>query len=122
VDDDASVLKTGTDILKTLGYEVLNATNGLQALEVYKDKQQTITLVILDIAMPKMDGIEAAKHLRHINPNIRILFVTGFDSSQTLNADTISSESVILKPFKISLFSQAIQNTLYKKGDGNHEQ
>jgi len=122
VDDDASVLETGTDILKTLGYEVLHATDGKQALEVYKAQQQTITLVILDIAMPKMDGIEAAKHLRHINPNIRIIFVTGFDSSQTLNAASISSESVILKPFKVSLFSQVIQNTLYKKGDGNHEQ
>ncbi|MDQ6977235.1 MAG: response regulator [Ghiorsea sp.] len=94
----------------------------LRHTEPLRKLQQAITLIILDVAMPKMDGIEAAKHLRHINPDIHIIFVTGFDSSQTLNTEAISSERVILKPFKISLFSQVIQNTLYKKGSSNHEQ
>ena len=117
VDDDPSVLITGSDILKSLGYQVVQASDGLQALDVYKRYQNEIRLVVLDIAMPKMDGIEAAKQLRNINPEINIVFVTGFDLSQKLNIHKLSIEEVILKPFKVGVFSQTIKSMIDKKGN-----
>ncbi|WP_051938329.1 hybrid sensor histidine kinase/response regulator [Ghiorsea bivora] len=116
VDDDPSVLMTGSDILKSLGYQVVQASDGLQALDVYKRYQNEIRLVVLDIAMPKMDGIEAAKQLRNINPEINIIFVTGFDLNQKLNVHKLTIEKVILKPFKVGVFSQTIKSIM-KKGN-----
>ncbi|MDQ7005545.1 MAG: ATP-binding protein [Ghiorsea sp.] len=121
VDDNQEVLSMGISILQNLGYQVISANNGLQAIDVYQTQQKNIKLVILDIAMPKMDGIEAAKQLRDINPNINIIFVTGYDPTQTLNTYAIPSEHILLKPFKISRFSQVIHHALYPKGGTNHD-
>ncbi len=121
VDDDPSILMTGSDILESIGYQVVQASDGLQALDVYKKYQDKISLVILDIAMPKMDGIEAAKQLRNINPDINIIFVTGFDLSQKLSKYQLSIEEIILKPFKVDVFSQTIKQKLTKKVTSNHE-
>ncbi|MES0370926.1 MAG: ATP-binding protein [Mariprofundaceae bacterium] len=110
VDDDESVLKTGSDLLERLGYKVLLGTNGLHALEAYKVYGNEIGLVILDIVMPKMGGREAAEKILETDENAKIIFVTGYDSHQKIDED--SQETILSKPYKVHEFSQAIKTAL----------
>lgn len=110
VDDDESVLKTGSDLLQRLGYKVLLGTDGLHALEAYKVYGSEIDLVILDIVMPKMGGREAAEKILEINENAKIIFVTGYDSHQEVDKD--SPETILSKPYQVNEFSQAIKTAL----------
>jgi len=113
VDDDKMVLETIATVLKSLGYNVLLAADGLQAVETYQHHQRDIELVILDIVMPKMGGLEACKKIRGINPTAKVIFLTGYDPSQQLNSQGMaSSEKVVMKPFQIAEFSQLLKSTL----------
>jgi len=111
-DDDEAVLATIETILERLGHKVITATDGLTAVELYRRKSAEIDLVILDIVMPKMGGIEAHKKIRALNPLVKTIFITGYDPSQQLNTEEMASETVVIKPFKVAEFSQLIQSTL----------
>jgi CheY-like chemotaxis protein len=77
VDDERVLRSTGQRLLKTLGYEVLLAENGARAIQVFKEHQETIDLVILDLAMPVMDGPECFKRLQKLKPTSRIIIASG---------------------------------------------
>ncbi len=79
IDDDNSVRNLATDILHKFGYKVLLAENGMQAIAQYKKHWQEIGLVILDIVMPKMSGEETFKHLKQINPDVKVLLTSGYN-------------------------------------------
>ena len=74
VEDDLSLNKLMTTILKKKGYEVISMTNAVDALDYFYDN--VIDLIVSDIMMPNMDGFEFAESVREINQNIPILFVT----------------------------------------------
>jgi len=112
VDDDEEVIKTGHDVLESLGYKVLLASDGLNAVEVYKTHSSSINLIILDMVMPRMGGVEAAKVIREINESAKVIFVTGYDSNQRLDADSMASEKILSKPSNVPELSQVIQATL----------
>jgi len=114
VDDDVMVLDTGCKVLKSLGYQVMTAKNGKQALARYKEKQRDIDLVILDVVMPVMGGEEAARAMQSINPNVKLMFVTGFDVRKKLKEQISNSGGTVLnKPYSIKTLSHVIQNVLY---------
>ena len=82
VDDQDDLLEIGKEILESLGYQALKATNGKLATEVIEEDPEKVDLIILDVVMPVMGGSEAAKCIRQINSNIPIIFSTGYDKSQ----------------------------------------
>jgi len=97
VDDDLSVITAGRDVLKSLGYKLITASDGMEAVEKYRDA--IVDLTILDVVMPRMGGIDAAKEIRKLNPHAKIVFATGYDRTDTLRkGDHIDSESVLTKP------------------------
>ena len=65
-------------ILQQLGYQVLSAENGLQALEIYRQERDRIDLVILDMLMPGMGGAETFQELKGIDPGVRVLLSSGY--------------------------------------------
>lgn len=102
------------DVLEYLGYDVLLAKNGREGVEIFKDHQDVIDLVILDMNMPIMDGGEMFRELKKLNSSVKALLATGF----TLNgqAQELMNEGVmgfIQKPFRIEEISKAI-DTLMK--------
>lgn len=111
-DDDEAVLKTVASTLERLGHSVLIATDGLSAIETYKANSSVIELIILDIVMPKMGGIEAFKEIKRINSSAKVIFLTGYDSNQELNGETMTEEKVVMKPFNVAEFSQLLGSTL----------
>ncbi|MES0371458.1 MAG: ATP-binding protein [Mariprofundaceae bacterium] len=118
-DDDPILGKIQTKILTTLGYHVIQASNGKEAIEKFEEQSDKIDLVILDVMMPVMGGVEAAAHIRKIKTDIRIIFATGYDKEDSLNgAHTPDAGDFILdKPFTIDELSHAVQKQLLSLAD-----
>jgi len=113
VDDELSVIETGKAVLESLGYRLLTAQNGAEAVAIFKKKQGKIDLILMDVVMPVMGGDEAANEIRKIKPDIKIIFTTGY--AKPHNSDGIlemASETVISKPYSTGRISQLIRATL----------
>jgi two-component system cell cycle sensor histidine kinase/response regulator CckA len=105
-----------TEILQMEGYNVLAAANGLEALELYKQNADLVSLVITDIVMPKMGGDALVGELLLLNPNQKILVVTGYAAGDT--ADKIRAAGVrhfIQKPFTSQVLLHHVRETLGAK-------
>ena len=113
VDDDAFVLEILKEVLEDLGYQVLEASNGLEAVDIFKDNQDKISLMITDIVMPKLGGIKAAEQIRKLCPDMKVIFVTGYNKDVTLPRDILANgNSVLSKPYDIELLSRMIRKEL----------
>jgi len=106
-DDNENVLQVTAQLLTNLGYKVLQATDGGEAVKLYGQHSERIGLVLLDIVMPQMGGGEAAKLIRQTNPAVKIIYLTGYDP----DASTISglNAPIIMKPFNVTEFSHRIR-------------
>jgi CheY-like chemotaxis protein len=111
-DDNQAVLKIVQAVLERLGYEVIQAMDGKQAVAMYKEQRARIRLVILDVVMPSMGGIAAAQAIRTLDADAKIIFMTGYDPNQQFNGDDMVGEEVVLKPFKVGAFSQLVKAAL----------
>jgi len=110
VDDDRDVLNTGEAVLKALGYSVLTASNGETAVDIYSERHSEIALVILDVVMPGMGGLETLQKIRRINPAAKVIFATGYDKANLIGEKPdYGSEEVLTKPFTMAGFSQTIR-------------
>jgi putative two-component system response regulator len=100
VDDDIFVLKTLTTILENAGYCVTPVDNGLRAVEEFK--RNSYTLVITDIVMPGMDGIEVLKKIHEIDPDVPVIIVTASPELDTATeALRYNAFDFLIKPFKM---------------------
>lgn len=117
VDDEDRILKVGTKVLEKLGYRVLEATNGVEALKLYKEQMDQIDLVILDLMMPQMGGAETFDRLKEINPDVKVLLSTGY-SLEGLAEDLLASgcDAFIQKPFGMQAMAEKIREVLGEKG------
>ncbi|HEV2676025.1 MAG TPA: cache domain-containing protein [Aliidongia sp.] len=95
VDDDPSVRETVAEMVDSLGFSVLSAENGHQALD-HLAADRSIDLVITDFAMPELNGAEVARCARHMRPGLPIIFVTGFADVESLRGEAW----VLQKPFR----------------------
>jgi signal transduction histidine kinase/ActR/RegA family two-component response regulator len=110
VDDDDLVLENHGMFLEELGYTVLRAHSGAEALELYRQQHSTIQLVLMDMLMPEMDGRVAAQKLREIVPDVCVLFISGYSDESLIKAVLEEGAiSYISKPFKPNELSRKIQ-------------
>ena len=113
VDDEEVILQVGQELLQTIGYRVLIAKNGKEAIDVYEKHQDDIDIVILDIAMPKMGGGEAYNRMKEINQDIRVLLSSGYSiDGQATEILERGCDGFIQKPFNIRQLSQRIREIL----------
>ncbi|MCP5103530.1 MAG: PAS domain S-box protein [bacterium] len=113
VDDEESVRDMAEDALDILGYKVLCAGDGSEAVTIYKEKKNEIDLVLLDMVMPIMAGKETYLELKKLNPKVKVLLVSGY--SQNEKATEILEEGVlgfVQKPFGLQKLSEQISQTL----------
>lgn len=78
VDDEEFIRSMGTDLLESMGFTVLTAGHGREALELYHERGSEIDLILLDLTMPIMGGIEAYKELRKINSTLPVIICSGY--------------------------------------------
>ena len=100
VDDEEFIRELGVDVLGQAGYTVLTASNGEQALEVYRKEQAHIDLIILDLIMPGMGGSKCLAGLRKINPQARVLIASGYSpDASTKGTLEAGAAGFINKPY-----------------------
>ena len=113
VDDEKMVLEVGTEMLALLGFEVLNADNGAEALAIYQKGHDDIDMVILDLIMPKMNGGEVFDRLKKIDPDVKVLLSSGYSiDGQATEILNRGCSGFIQKPFSIQILSKRIKRIL----------
>ncbi len=113
VEDDDSVRALVTRALQSAGYEVEQAADGAQGLEMIEAVDAGYDLVVSDIRMPEMDGIEMSKEAARRFPGIRIVLMTGY-ADQRERAEELDNiiVDVILKPFTLTDFRTVVAKAL----------
>jgi CheY-like chemotaxis protein len=110
VDDEPLVRAFATEGLKGLGYQVLVAENGLQALQMYEQRHQEIGCVLLDLIMPELNGLETYRRMRAIDPKVRVVFASGYSTGGILReAPDARAAGFIGKPFTLAGLSIALR-------------
>jgi CheY-like chemotaxis protein len=113
VDDEEMILDVGKEMLTTIGYEVLMARSGKEAIALYKENHAKIDMVILDMIMPDMGGGEVFDRLKRINPGIKVLLSSGYSiDGQATEIIERGCSGFIQKPFNIKQLSEKAKEIL----------
>jgi two-component system, cell cycle sensor histidine kinase and response regulator CckA len=113
VDDEEFVRDLGARILSKAGYNVLTATNGREALNLFEKEGTQISLVILDLIMPEMGGKECLKGLRKIDPQQKVLIASGLSADpSTKEFVEMGARGFVSKPFKFKELLQQVRKAL----------
>jgi signal transduction histidine kinase len=113
VDDELDITFVGKKMLENLGYKVTTKTNSSEAFEEFKRNPGKYSLLVTDQTMPKMLGTELARKMRKINPDLKVIIITGYiDKLSDETKSKTGSYEMILKPIKLSEFSKVIRKVL----------
>jgi CheY-like chemotaxis protein len=112
VEDDESVRAISKDLLEASGYTVLPAGNGEEALEIFRRRQNSIDLVLLDLLMPGMGGKQCLTELLKINPQPRVIIMSGCDNGTVNEAMAAGARGILSKPYKMEQLLQAVRQVM----------
>ena len=109
VDDEESLLALGVRTLEHLGFTVLTAADGLQAVECYRDRGNEIDLVLMDLTMPHMDGAEALGELRRLNPDVRVVLASGYaEEDVSSRFEGKRPAGIVQKPYTLTKLRETL--------------
>lgn len=114
IDDESIIRNTAYGILTAAGYNVILAEDGISGSEIYETEMKRISLVILDMIMPKMSGKETFLKLRSLNPEVKVIFASGFNNEGSVQ-DILKSgaKGFIRKPYMIAEFTKLIDEVVH---------
>lgn len=113
VDDEDLIRDLGSRILTRAGYTVLTASNGREALEVFRNEGNRISLVLLDLIMPVMGGKQCLEELLKIDPNIKVIVASGYSATSTYSVTSVlGAKAAVGKPFDTKQILQVVRETL----------
>jgi PAS domain S-box-containing protein len=113
IDDEEAIVATTKEMLENLGYRVMTARSGTEAIEIYKAGRDEIDLVVLDMIMPEMNGGETFDHLKRINPDIKTILSSGYSIDGQAQAILDRGCLAFLqKPFTMHILSQKVRQVL----------
>ena len=112
VDDEDVVLNIGTLMLRKLGYKVIEARNGKEAMDVYAENKDTISLVILDMILPDEPGTDICIKVKAINQDVKILHSSGLNGSHGNGAMECGCKQFLPKPFRFAELSEKVKEVL----------
>ena len=122
VDDDEGVRHTTGEVLESMGYKILTASDGKQGLDVFHANQNHIDVIISDVVMPNMGGVELARQARMTNRNMPIILVTGYDEEWATGAhNSIDQVNILQKPVSYAELSRLLR-TLITFGNQSQDQ
>lgn len=112
VDDELLILRFVVSVLQSAGYVVLEALGGWDALRILETYQDAVQLLVTDVNMAPMNGVDLAQAVRSVRPSIRVLYMTGF-TKEFLSDEVISKHSELLrKPFSPVLLLETVRAIL----------
>jgi len=113
VDDDRIVLTITEEMLSMLGYEVLTAMDGGEAIQIFQKQEDEILFVLSDFAMPHMNGLEMLAALRQIKPSIPVILASGYSEEEIMASNHPERPNIFLgKPFGVQELKDAILRIL----------
>lgn len=117
VDDEEPIRQLGRELLEAMGYRVLEASDGDEAIKAYRKNQGDIDVVLLEMNMPKMGGDVASVRLKEINPDVKVLLVGSYSTINGEAREVLkrSCDGFIQKPFNMKRLSSKIRELLDKK-------
>jgi CheY-like chemotaxis protein len=116
VEDEAMLRNMAETMLGLLGYDVIAAADGVDAVEVFREHRDEVQCVILDLTMPRMDGWETLAALRKLAPDIPVILTSGYNESQALSGDHLERPQAFLhKPYRMAELHSALEAVLEGK-------
>ena len=113
VDDEKPLRQVAAGILEKAGYTAITAEDGQQALQIFTDQQESIEMVLLDMSMPVMSGIDVFTAIRDINPDIKVLVTSGFGlDGKVQKILDMGASNFISKPFNAESLTQKVKQVL----------
>lgn len=114
VDDEPDVRLLTGRMLEKSGYQVLDAGNGREAIERFAEHRDRIDVVLLDVMMPVMTGHEAVAELRRMDPDLPVVFFSGYDRSEVAEhlADPSAPTLFVAKPFTRAQLTSTLETAL----------
>ncbi len=113
VDDEDYIRDLGNQILSKFGYSILMAENGQVALDMYRSLWKSIDLVLLDLIMPGISGAECLKELRTINPEVKVVVISGYSpDGSTDELFQLGARGFISKPYQMTQMLQVTREVL----------
>ncbi len=115
VDDETAILEIIKTSLEDYNYKTLTASNGIEAISLYNQHQDKISLVLLDMMMPSMDGLTTIQVLQQMNPQVKIIVMSGISAKSQL-AEFTDINIFLHKPYTINELLQAIEQAQRTRG------
>jgi CheY-like chemotaxis protein len=113
VDDEAQLRSMAEVMLGRLGFEVIKAGHGLEALEIFRMRKDEISLVILDLTMPGMSGWDTLEALRALRPDIPVVLASGYDEAKVMEGKrTELPQAFLHKPYRMADLKGALEAAL----------
>jgi two-component system cell cycle sensor histidine kinase/response regulator CckA len=114
VEDEEPIRRVATRVLQSLGYHVLTASDGLEALDIWRANQATIDLVLTDVVMPRLNGPGLVARIREEGGRARVLFATGYASTDVMTEHALAAEDVhfIEKPWTMDQLATRVREAL----------
>ncbi len=113
VDDELAIAQLGQQLLEGMGYEVVTRTSSVEALELFKVKPDLFDLIITDMTMPNMTGVELTREIRRLRPDVPVILCTGF--SELISEDgtrALGIREVVMKPVLKNELAAAIRRAI----------
>jgi hypothetical protein len=120
VDDEVAVRDITKTSLEAYNYKTLTASDGVEAVVLYAQHRESISLVLTDMMMPSMDGPTTIRTLQKINPQVKIIAVSGLASNDKLaTADSVGVKTFLSKPYTVRELLKTINSVLYPNKESN---
>ena len=116
IEDEEQVRNMAKMMLTRLGYTVLEAKDGVEAVEIFQQHQDEIRCVLSDLTMPRMNGWETLAALRKISPDIPVILSSGYDEAQVMADEHTEQPNAFLgKPYRSKDLAETIRSVLAKE-------
>jgi CheY-like chemotaxis protein len=113
VDDDTQFLSLGQELLEYLGYQALTASHADAALEIFRQQQRRIDLVIMDFNLPQVNGYQLLHQLQSIAPQVKVIIASGFFGQEEIDRFWHAGVAgIISKPFRAKQLQAEISKVL----------
>jgi signal transduction histidine kinase len=114
-EDDSSLRELGRRVLESLGYNVITAQDGEEAVEKFMENRDRIKLALLDLIMPKKSGMEAYADIKIARPGIKVLFMSGYTNDMISRMKPEEKLEILRKPFSPNTFLRKVREVLDRK-------
>jgi len=113
VEDAADVCELTSEMLQRAGFHVLQAANGYRALELWREHGPSIDLLLIDVMMPEMSGVQLVERIKQSRRDIKVLYMSGYPAHPSRGDALVDTETPLLtKPFTMRALKEMVQQVL----------